>query len=137
MYSSISNANRDIKLSREYDQQFNIFTSSSAFSFPGRSVDQAKYKIRKKGRNALSAGSTDFSNVVKDLCRVGTDNFDINLQEKTPFLAQTNTRNNFTLKQMKANNLRQEEIIKQTWKLSFNSPKEAFRFSLYIKEKKR
>ena len=44
----------------------------------------------------------DFSNVVKSLFRGRTDNFEINLQEKTPFLAKTNTRNNFTLKQRKA-----------------------------------
>ena len=78
----------------------------------------------------------DFNDVVKDLCRVGTDKFEMNLQEKTPFLAQTNTRNNFTLKQGRANNLRPDEIIKQTWKLSFTSSKETFRFSLYIKAKK-
>ena len=39
----------------------------------------------------------DFSNVVKDLCRGGGGiNFEFNLQGKTLFLAQTNTRNKFT-----------------------------------------
>ena len=75
----------------------------------------------------------DFSEVVKDPCRGGTDNFEINLQEKTPFLAKINTRNNFTLKQRKANNLRPGEITRHTWKLSFTSSKEAFRFSLCVK----
>ena len=40
--SPTSSANRDIKLTREYDLLFNIFTSPSAASFPGRSVDQVK-----------------------------------------------------------------------------------------------
>ena len=75
----------------------------------------------------------DFSEVVKDPCRGRTVNFEINLQEKTLFLAKTNTRNNFTLKQRRANNLRPGEITKHTWKLSFTSSKEAFRFSLHVK----
>ena len=40
--SPISSANRDIKLTREYDLLFNIFTSPSAASFPARSVDRVK-----------------------------------------------------------------------------------------------
>ena len=40
--SPISSANRDIKLTREYDLLFNIFTCPSAALFPGRSVDQVK-----------------------------------------------------------------------------------------------
>ena len=59
LYSPISSANRDIKLTREYNLVFNIFTSPSAASFPGRSVDRVKKKIRKKkGRKALKVGST-------------------------------------------------------------------------------
>ena len=40
--SPISSANRDISLTREYDLLLHIFTSPSAASFPGRSVDQVK-----------------------------------------------------------------------------------------------
>ena len=57
-FSPISNAKGEIKLTREYDLLFNIFTSPSAASFPGRSVDRVKKKIRKKERKALKVGST-------------------------------------------------------------------------------
>ena len=53
LYSPITSANRDIKLTREYDLVFNIFTSPSAASFPGRSVDRVKKKIRKKQEEKL------------------------------------------------------------------------------------
>ena len=56
LYSLISSANRDIKLSREYDLLFNIFTSPSAASFPGWSVDRVKEKIRKKKRKKSFEG---------------------------------------------------------------------------------
>ena len=39
LYSPISGANRDVKLTRECDLLFNIFTSPSAASFPAGSVD--------------------------------------------------------------------------------------------------
>ena len=64
LYSPISNANREIKLTREYDLLFNIFTSPSAASFPARSVDRVKQKIRKKERKALRVGSTGWTTSV-------------------------------------------------------------------------
>ena len=44
LYSSISSANRYIELPREYNLLLNIFTSPSAASFPGRSVDRGERK---------------------------------------------------------------------------------------------
>ena len=56
LYSSISGANRYIELPREYNLLFNIFTSPSAASFPGRSVDRVKKKIRKKRKKNFEGG---------------------------------------------------------------------------------
>ena len=74
LYSPISSANRDIKLTRKYDLLFNIFTFPFAASFPGRSVDRVKNKVRQKRKKSFKGGKywmNDFSNVVTELCRGG------------------------------------------------------------------